>query len=62
MTSVLTLKEVAGFLHVHPSTIHRLLKDRRIPAFKIGSDWRFNQESIDRWVKELEIAEGADQS
>jgi excisionase family DNA binding protein len=62
MTSVLTLKEVAEFLHVHPSTIHRLLKDRRIPAFKIGSDWRFNQESIDRWVKELEIAEGADQS
>jgi excisionase family DNA binding protein len=62
MTSVMTLKEVAEFLHVHPSTIHRLLKDRRIPAFKIGSDWRFNQESIDRWVKELEIAEGADQS
>jgi excisionase family DNA binding protein len=62
MTSVLTLEEVAEFLHVHPSTVYRLLKNRRIPAFKIGSDWRFNQESIQSWIKELEIAEDADQS
>jgi excisionase family DNA binding protein len=57
MANVLTLDEVAKFLHVHPSTIYRLLKDRRIPAFRVGSDWRFKQESIDRWVKELETAE-----
>ncbi|MGD0292053.1 MAG: helix-turn-helix domain-containing protein [Candidatus Binataceae bacterium] len=62
MTSVLTLEEVAELLHVHPSTVYRLLKNRRIPAFKIGSDWRFNQESIQSWIKELEIAEDADQS
>jgi excisionase family DNA binding protein len=62
MTSVLTLEEVAEFLHVHPSTVYRLLRNRRIPAFKIGSDWRFNQESIQSWIKELEIAEDADQS
>ena len=62
MTSVLTLEEVAEFLHVHPSTVYRLLKNRRIPAFKIGSDWRFNQESIQSWIKELEIAKDADQS
>jgi hypothetical protein len=23
---------------------------REIPAFRMGSDWRFNIESIDRWV------------
>ena len=27
----------------------------QIPAFKVGSDWRFNQESVERWVKELEV-------
>ena len=54
MAGVLTLEEVADFLHVHPSTVYRLLKKRRIPAFKVGSDWRFNQESIERWVKQLE--------
>jgi excisionase family DNA binding protein len=49
MTNVLTLPEVADYLRVHPSTIYRLLKQQRIPAFKMGSDWRFNQESIDLW-------------
>jgi excisionase family DNA binding protein len=54
MAEVLTLEEVADFLQIHPSTVYRLLKNRRIPAFKVGSDWRFNQESIEQWVKKLE--------
>jgi hypothetical protein len=29
----------------------QLLKRHVIPAFKLGSDWRFNQESIERWIK-----------
>jgi excisionase family DNA binding protein len=57
-TIVLTLEEVAQFLRVHPSTVYRLLRRRTIPAFKVGSDWRFNQESVERWVKKLEITEG----
>jgi len=59
MTNALTLEEVADFLHVHPSTVYRLLKNRRIPAFKMGSDWRFNQESIEQWVKKLEAEQPA---
>ena len=59
MTEVLTLEEVADFLHVHTSTVYRLLKNRRIPAFKVGSDWRFNQESIEQWVKKLEAEQPA---
>jgi excisionase family DNA binding protein len=57
MVEVLTLEEVADFLQIHPSTVYRLLKNRRIPAFKLGSDWRFNQESIKQWIKKLEAAE-----
>lgn len=49
MTRVMTMSEVAEYLRVHPSTIYRLLKRKQIPAFKLGSDWRFNLESIDRW-------------
>ncbi len=49
MTNVFTLEEVASYLRVHPSTIYRLLKKKRLPAFKVGSDWRFNVVSIDRW-------------
>jgi excisionase family DNA binding protein len=46
---VLTVAELAEYLRVHRSTIYRLLKARKIPAFRIGSDWRFNREHIDEW-------------
>jgi excisionase family DNA binding protein len=54
MARVLTLEEVASYLRVHPSTIYRLLKKKQLPAFKVGSDWRFNLESIDRWRADAE--------
>ena len=57
MASVLTLEEVAGYLRVHPSTIYRLLKKKKLPAFKVGSDWRFNLESIDRWRAQAELSD-----
>lgn len=47
--SILTLDKVAAYLRVHPSTIYRLLKKNQLPGFKVGRDWRFNRESIDRW-------------
>jgi excisionase family DNA binding protein len=46
---VLTVREVANYLHVSRSTILRLLKRNEIPAFKVGADWRFNVQQIDRW-------------
>jgi excisionase family DNA binding protein len=52
--SVMTVRDVAAYLSVHKSTIYRLLREGRIPAFKVGSDWRFNRESIDEWRKALE--------
>jgi len=48
---VFTLKEVAEYLNVHPDTVRRYVKRGELPAFKIGTDWRFNKESIDRWRK-----------
>jgi len=43
------VREVSAYLRVHPSTIYRLLKQHQIPAFRVGGDWLFNIESIDRW-------------
>ena len=51
---VMTVKEVAEYLHVHPSTVYRLLRTSQLPAFKVGSDWRFNVEEIDRWRRDRE--------
>jgi len=51
---VLKVRDLSKYLRVHPSTVYRLLKAGKLPAFRIGSDWRFNVEEIDRWRVERE--------
>ena len=46
---IMTVRELADDLRVHPTTIYRKLKLGQLPAFRVGSDWRFNVEAIDRW-------------
>jgi excisionase family DNA binding protein len=46
---VLTVTELCTYLKVDRSTVYRLIKAGKLPAFKVGSDWRFNVEEIDRW-------------
>lgn len=45
----LTVDELSEYLQVHRTTIYRLLKQRKLPGFRIGSDWRFNLETIKQW-------------
>jgi excisionase family DNA binding protein len=51
---VLTVRDLSNYLKVSPSTIYRLIKTGQLPAFRVGSDWRFNVEEIDRWRVERE--------
>ena len=46
---VITVGELAVYLRCHQSTIYRLLRAGKLPAFKVGSDWRFNRDQIDKW-------------
>lgn len=49
---ILTLKEVAVYLNVHPSTIYRFIKRHQMVGFKIGGrDWRFQRKDIEAWVE-----------
>lgn len=50
MEQVLTLEEAALYLKVAKPTLYRLLEDGKIPAFKVGNQWRFTKELIDRWL------------
>jgi len=50
----MTAEEVAAFLRVHRTTLYRLARSGRIPAFKIGSDWRFYREQVTEWMKKNE--------
>ncbi len=49
---ILTVRELAGYLRVHQSTVYRLLRERKLPAFRVGTDWRFSRETIERWMRE----------
>jgi excisionase family DNA binding protein len=46
---IMTVRELAEYLRAHPSTIYRLLRQGKLPAFRVGSDWRFSRDAIDHW-------------
>jgi len=48
----MTLEEVADYLRVTKKTIYRLLERQRIPAKKVGRQWRFDKASIDGWLSQ----------
>ena len=47
----MTTKEVAQYLRVDQYTIYRLVSQKKIPAFKIGNQWRFKRSILERWLK-----------
>ena len=51
---VMTVKEIAEYLDVHPMTIYKYVQEGKIPAFKIGASWRIRRESIKKWMQENE--------
>lgn len=46
-----TVDEVAKVLRLHPYTVRRLCREKRVPAFKFGGQWRFRRDEIDAWSK-----------
>jgi excisionase family DNA binding protein len=49
---ILTLEEVAAYLRLTPQTIYKWAQERRIPAVKLGKEWRFRRSILDRWLDE----------
>jgi excisionase family DNA binding protein len=47
---LLTPEQVAGYLNVNKFTVYRLITNKKIPAFKVGNQWRFKQQTIDAWL------------
>lgn len=46
-----TVEEVASSLKLHPYTVRRLAREKKIPAFRVGGQWRFRKDEIDKWSK-----------
>ncbi len=47
----LTLTELATYLKISRAKLYQMAQSTKIPASKIGNQWRFNQEEIDIWMK-----------
>jgi excisionase family DNA binding protein len=48
--NLLTADQVAHYLKVDKFTVYRLVSQKKIPAFKVGSQWRFKRRMIDAWL------------
>lgn len=46
---ILTIDEVADYLRLTPQTIYKWAQEKRIPAVKLGKEWRFRRSVIDKW-------------
>ena len=50
MAEIMTTQEVAKYLKLHEVTIGKLAKEGEIPGVRIGRVWRFDKETIDKWI------------
>jgi excisionase family DNA binding protein len=47
----LTTEEVLEYLQVNLRTVYRLIKAGKIPAVRVGRQWRFRKRDIDGWLE-----------
>ena len=50
-TQIMTLREVAKYLGLHAMTVYKLTREGRVPAAKIGGQWRFKRDVLDEWLE-----------
>jgi len=49
---IMTLEEVAGYLRLKPQTIYLWAQEKKLPAVKLGKEWRFRRSIIDKWFNQ----------
>jgi excisionase family DNA binding protein len=47
---LLTVGQVARYLKIDKFTVYRLVSQKKLPAFKVGSQWRFKRKMIEAWL------------
>ena len=49
-SEIMTVKELSQYLKIAENTAYRFALEKKIPAFKVGSSWRFRKKEIDDWI------------
>jgi excisionase family DNA binding protein len=50
---VLTIRDIAELLHLSPRTVERMIRRKKIPAYKVGGQWRVSRSRLARWIQRL---------
>lgn len=48
--NLLTTKQVAQYLRVDKFTVYRLVAQKKIPAYRVGNQWRFKKSMVEAWL------------
>ena len=57
---VMDIKALAEYLGMGKSKIYALIRNKKIPASRIGRQYRFSRSIIDQWLNERLITKGED--
>ncbi|MCD6413159.1 MAG: helix-turn-helix domain-containing protein [Elusimicrobia bacterium] len=49
---IMNVSELAVYLGVSRSKIYKLIREKKIPASKIGRQYKFSKQVVDAWLKE----------
>lgn len=49
---LLTPAEAGAFLRLHPKTVIRMARRRKLPAIRLGKHWRFRRSDLTAWAAE----------
>jgi excisionase family DNA binding protein len=49
---LLTVAETCRYLKITPRTLYRYIRNRRLPGFKLGKEWRFVRSDLEQWIRE----------
>jgi len=52
MDEIMTLEEVEKYLKLKPQTVSTWAQHEKIPAAKLGKEWRFKKTVIDKWFNQ----------
>lgn len=58
MDKWLTLEQIAEYLQMSTSSIYKMAQAGKIPSYKVGRQWRFKKEEIDKWVEHNKFKRG----
>ncbi|MFH1352644.1 MAG: helix-turn-helix domain-containing protein [bacterium] len=49
---IMNVSELAEYIGVSRSKIYKLIRDKKVPASKIGRQYKFSKQVVDSWLKE----------